>query len=80
MKKIQFEKGDMLLFLSHKYHTVAEVTSGLRQVLILELWQGEERECAHRCEQHWGACTTTLAVARMQFLLLMDVDPAIDIY
>jgi len=63
-----FEKGDMMLFQSHKYHAVDEVKSGLRQVLIMELWQGEERTCAHRCEQHWGDCPYTLLAARIAFM------------
>ena len=33
-----FERGDALLFVSHKPHCVAPVTSGLRQVLVMELW------------------------------------------
>ena len=51
-----FEKGDALVFVSHKYHCVSPVTSGTRHVLVCELWEGEERECAHRCERHTGHC------------------------
>jgi len=55
----RFEKGDAILFPSHKYHSVQPVTdtsAGHRQVLIMELWVGEERRCRHRCEQHFGRC------------------------
>ena len=50
-----FEKGDLLLFLSHKYHCVAPVESGTRNVLVAELWEGDEREPAdERCDQRHG--------------------------
>ena len=35
---------------------VTPLTAGKRQVLVVELWQGEERDCPHRCVQHWGPC------------------------
>ena len=35
---------------------VERVTSGQRRVLIIELWEGEERQCGHRCTRHWGKC------------------------
>ena len=60
-----FEKGDALIFVSHKFHCVGPVTSGRRHVLVMELWEGEERTCAHRCERHRGACGHT---ARMSFV------------
>mmetsp|Transcript_3301 Transcript_3301/g.7385 ORF Transcript_3301/g.7385 Transcript_3301/m.7385 type:complete len:88 (-) Transcript_3301:296-559(-) len=41
--------GDALIFLSHKQHFVAPVEAGRRHVLIIELWEGEERTCQHRC-------------------------------
>ena len=37
-------KGDALVFLSHKAHCVQPVTHGLRQTLVMELWEGEERQ------------------------------------
>jgi hypothetical protein len=55
-----FNQGDALVFLSHKRHCVQPVTAGIRKVLVIELWCGEERQCAHRCESHWGACDHTL--------------------
>ena len=64
MQSYQFEKGDALLFVSHKFHCVQPVTAGRRNVLVMELWEGEERECAHRCEKHEGHCGHT---ARMSF-------------
>ena len=45
----EFQQGDAVLFVSHKYHNVTAVTSGRRRVLVLELWEGPERTCAHRC-------------------------------
>ena len=35
-----FERGDVLVFVSHKPHYVAPVTKGVRKVLIIELWEG----------------------------------------
>jgi hypothetical protein len=56
---------DALLFVSHKKHMVQPVTAGVRRVLILEIWQGAERRCGHRCTRHAGVCEfkTTAAVA-----------------
>ena len=118
MKRYDFERGDALFFVSHKYHwyahrstaharwspleanswaararlvnssghvcatkrsslterthrisfscsclrrarSVSPVTAGRRNVLVVELWEGEERECAHRCERHRGECGHT---------------------
>ena len=41
---------------SHKYHSVQPVLSGHRQCMVLELWEGDERSCAHRCTQRFGEC------------------------
>ena len=54
-----FRRGDALIFPSHKYHTVAPVTRGIRQVLVLEFWKGEEKRCNHRCEVPRGDCDGT---------------------
>eukprot|EP00971_Amphidinium_carterae_P049469 974424-Amphidinium_carterae.1 len=51
-----FNCGDAMLFLSHKPHSVRPVTSGIREVLVVELWEGIERECEHRCPLHIGVC------------------------
>jgi hypothetical protein len=56
MKSYAFERGDVLIFLSHKYHCVQRVRSGSRRVLVIELWDGAERICAHRCERRFGVC------------------------
>ena len=64
MLDAHFEKGDATVFVSHKYHCVAPVTAGKRQVLVAEVWAGVERECAHRCEQHEGDCPISLALSR----------------
>jgi hypothetical protein len=34
----------------YKYHSVAQITGGVRRVLVLEYWQGDENCCNHRCE------------------------------
>ena len=48
--------GDALVFMSHKFHCAQPVLRGTREVFILELWDGEHRKCAHRCDQRTGAC------------------------
>lgn len=55
--KHAFGKGDCLVFVSHKPHCVSPVKSGERRVLVIELWEGIERQCGHRCERHWMECT-----------------------
>jgi hypothetical protein len=52
----QFEMGDLLVFVSHKYHCVSGVEEGTRCVMVLELWEGEPRVCAHRCDTRCGEC------------------------
>ena len=51
-----FEKGDALLFLSHKHHGVAPVTAGRRNIVVCEFWEGLARRCPQRCDQHWQPC------------------------
>ena len=46
----EWEQGDALVFLSHKFHCVSELTRGTRQVLVLELWQGSENLSPSRDE------------------------------
>ena len=76
MARHPFEKGDALVFVSHKFHCVAPVTAGTRHVLVTELWEGEERECAHRCEKHTGHCGHT---ARASFWRRALADLASDL-
>jgi hypothetical protein len=59
-----FEKGDCLLFVSHKRHNVRPVTKGKRMALVAEIWHGEEKTCAHRCAK-LEPCTFTLARSHM---------------
>ncbi len=33
-------------------------------MLVAEVWAGQERGCAHRCEQHDGDCPITLGISR----------------
>jgi len=61
----QMNQGDAVVFLSHKYHNVTPVTKGKRTVLVLELWEGPERTCAHRCGS-MEPCDYTLDVAQSQ--------------
>jgi len=53
---VPFKVGDAVVFPSHKYHWVEHVTEGERKVLIMELWEGPERACNHRCEIFQGQC------------------------
>jgi len=70
-----FEQGDAVLFLSHKYHNVSPVRKGRRRVLVLEIWDGPEKSCAHRCVSR-GKCMNTesrhqLASVLEEFMGLM---------
>ena len=60
-----FERGDAIVFISHKPHHVAPVESGERRCLVIELWEGEERACAHRCSVRRGSCLLSVAPARL---------------
>jgi len=51
LRSHEWEQGDALVFLSHKYHCVSELTSGTRNVLVCELWQGTENWTPSRDEQ-----------------------------
>jgi len=44
-----FERGDCLVFLSHKHHAVSDVLSGRRAVCVIEFWQGGCCTANHRC-------------------------------
>eukprot|EP00966_Prymnesium_polylepis_P301938 6975740-Prymnesium_polylepis.1 len=59
-----FEHGDALLFLSHKFHHVAPVSRGERRVLIMELWEGMERICPHRCSQRFAGDECSLGLQK----------------
>lgn len=52
----RFERGDLLVFNSHKYHRVSPLTGGTRNVFVCEVWEGLERKCPRRCTEPWGAC------------------------
>ena len=51
-----FDRGDVVFFVSHKFHCVQPVTSGTRNVLVVEFWKGGEKTCPHRCEVFRGRC------------------------
>ena len=48
MEPQRFDKGDAIVFPSHKFHNITPLLSGRRAVLVMELWEGEERTCPHR--------------------------------
>jgi len=64
VESVHLRKGDAAVFLSHKYHNVEPVTHGRRRVLVLELWDGPVRHCAHRCIQS-GHCGYSLGKAHL---------------
>jgi len=73
-----FEKGDAIVFPSHKFHCVGDLQEGKRQVLVMELWNGEERRCAHRCMKHLGECTYSVNQSRFELLAtsaMPEIDP-----
>ena len=43
-----FERGDAIVFPSYKYHSVSQIEAGLRRVLVMELWQGDEKRANFR--------------------------------
>ena len=51
-----FERGDALLFLSHKFHAVTALEKGRRNIMVCELWEGVPRRCPQRCDQPWMPC------------------------
>eukprot|EP00629_Pelagomonadales_sp_RCC1024_P009292 CAMPEP_0119278796 /NCGR_PEP_ID=MMETSP1329-20130426/19722_1 /TAXON_ID=114041 /ORGANISM="Genus nov. species nov., Strain RCC1024" /LENGTH=210 /DNA_ID=CAMNT_0007279323 /DNA_START=113 /DNA_END=742 /DNA_ORIENTATION=+ len=51
-----FQRGDAVVFPSYKYHSVSRVEEGLRRVLVMELWHGDEKLCNHRCTVARGDC------------------------
>ena len=63
MTRHVFEQGDLMVFLSHKYHCVEPVTTGQRRVLVAEIWEGLPRRCVRRCNSPWGACACSFAHA-----------------
>ena len=44
-----FEKGDCLVFLSAKHHSVGAMRGGTRRVLVIEFWNGPLCQSDHRC-------------------------------
>ena len=58
-----FERGDAVVFPSYKYHSVTPVERGERRALVLELWDGDEKFCDHRCGVARGDCEA-LALGR----------------
>eukprot|EP00483_Globobulimina_turgida_P003041 UN03046 len=47
-KKYDVKQGDIIMFPSHKYHSVSSVTKGERYVMVIELWEGAKGIDGHR--------------------------------
>ena len=79
MKDHVFNQGDVLFFPSHKYHNVSPVTSGRRQVLVIELWYGHNKICPHRCMYHTrDECSYTLVqnyIENIMNIQYSNIDP-----
>jgi len=58
----QFEFGDCLVFLSHKAHSVAPVSSGERIVLVIEFWGRGQCVGNHRCDGRCGLASAKRTV------------------
>lgn len=75
-----FERGDAVVFVSHKKHHVTPVTSGRRRVLVVEFWSGPACICPHRCQV--AECPMTVHNKRQldeadfedSFFALMDAE------
>lgn len=70
LQRHPFLQGDSCVFLSHKRHCVEDVTSGMRKVLIMEVWEGDERRCAHRCLQRFGPCSFSASRSWLERIFL----------
>lgn len=73
-----FEFGDVIVFPSHKYHCVEPVKSGVRRVFVVELWEGVEKTCAHRCEDPSADCQYSKAHNNLEMIVkspFPEVDP-----
>ena len=70
-----FAKGDALVFVSHKFHSVAPVTAGTRNVLVMELWEGEERTCTARVNTFARTCILALDVRASHFPHVLSRSP-----
>lgn len=74
----EFNQGDLVVFPSHKRHFVEPVRGGHRRVMVVELWRGKARGCAHRCLDHLGTCEYSANRSRADALLqasFPEVDP-----
>ena len=73
-----FKYGDVIVFPSHKYHCIEPVTSGTRRVLVVELWEGKDRFCAHRCDDPAGDCKYSILHNQMDMMVkcsFPEIDP-----
>ena len=70
LRRNTFNRGDALIFISHKQHCVLPIVRGRRQVLVLEFWEGEEKACAHRCEQRFNdQCQYSLLESKLSSIV-----------
>ena len=67
-----FERGDALVFLSHKHHGVSAVTAGRRNIMVCEFWEAC-RGRVQRCDQPWMPCYRKY---RFDTAMYVDHDPA----
>jgi len=75
MKEWPLERdGDAVVFLSHKYHSVQPVTSGTRNVLIMETWLGKECSSSHRCPLPDGCSGGSRSVESIEYVDLLNLD------
>lgn len=77
MRRHAFGRGDLLVFLAHKYHCVTPVTRGTRNVFVCELWEGLERRCPRRCDVPFGPCACRLTMQNL--LVRMDDEGRTDL-
>lgn len=73
-----FEFGDVMVFPSHKYHCIEPVKSGTRRVFVVELWEGADKTCAHRCEDPSALCTYSKAHNNIDMIVrspFPEIDP-----
>jgi len=64
--------GDAVIFPSHKFHNVSQVTSGKRIVLVMEIWEGEAKKCFHRCLKDNNGETCEYNKEQFDLLLMMN--------
>jgi len=72
--------GDAVIFPSHKFHNVSQVTSGKRIVLVMEIWEGEAKKCFHRCLKDNNGETCEYNKEQFDLLLMMNTISMLSIF